>query len=452
MEDGEKKSEPNISLPFREAGGEKLLQFIWQFGYYNAANLHTTAGETLLVIFSGTLNRNSGPDFSGAKIRIGETTFYGNVELHLSTSDWIKHHHQSDTNYGNVILHVVFRHDKDLNHSIPVLELEPRIATLLLDRYFDMMNAATFIPCSTMVSNVTPLVWMAWKERLVAERLVRKAAYILSLLEQKNYHWEEVLWWLTARSFGMKVNGDAFEAIARSVALNVLLRHKASIHQIEAILFGQSGLLNDSFDHEYPKMLQREYNFLQKKLLLHPAALPLQFMRMRPGAFPTVRLAQLAVFIQQSSHLFARMLDANSVLELKPLFAVTANDFWHYHYTLKQPSVFKEKTLGADAVENILINTVIPVLFAYGLHHKEESHKEKAIQWLEELNVEKNTITKGFAQLGVKAATAHDSQALIELKNEYCTPKKCLDCAVGNALLKKDFALAKIDLTQRNNS
>jgi hypothetical protein len=283
MEDGEKKYGTSLSLPFRETGGEKLLQFIWQFGYFNAANLSTTNGETLSIIFPGTLNKNSGPDFSNAKIKIGQTTFYGHVELHLQTSDWIRHNHQADANYGNVILHVVFRHDRELDNTIPVLELEPRIATTLLDRYFSMMNAGTFIPCSTLVSSVKELVWIAWKERLVVERLVRKAGSVLSLLQEKANHWEEVLWWLTAKNFGMKVNSDAFEAIARSVSINVLSRHKASVHQIEAILFGQAGLLESEFDDEYPKMLQREYRFLRKKLSLQPVANSLQFLRMRPG-------------------------------------------------------------------------------------------------------------------------------------------------------------------------
>ncbi|MBB1286989.1 DUF2851 family protein [Flavisolibacter sp. BT320] len=417
---------------------ERLLQFIWQFGYFNNTNLTTAEGEKISILFAGNLNSNGGPDFSAAKIRIGETTFFGSVELHLKTSDWEKHGHEGDRQYGNVILHVVYRHDKPLPHAIPVLELEPRISSLLLERYTALLQTESFIPCDASVASVPELVWMAWKERLLAERLTRKAQYILDLLEQSNQHWEETFWWLLARNFGMKVNSDAFEAVARSLSINLLAKHKHSIHQVEALLFGQAGLLQTTFEDDYPRMLQREFHFLQKKMSLQPVSVPLQFLRMRPGNFPTIRLSQLAALIQQSSHLFSKVLEAEKLSEVSALFDVTANDFWHYHYTFHLASPFKPKTLGADSIQNILINTVAPVLFAYGLHHGQETYKEKALRWLGDLPAEKNTITKGFSLLGLKAKTAFDSQAQIELKNEFCSVKKCLQCAVGNSLLKRE--------------
>lgn len=435
-----KKIPPAISLPlpFTDMGGEKLLQYIWQFGYFNKTNLMTAEGDMLSIVFPGALNKNGGPDFTGAKIRIGEATFFGNVELHLLTSDWEKHGHQFDKQYRNVILHVVFQHDKKLEHAIPILELEPRISTLLLERYNALMNADSFIPCSASISSVGDLVWASWKERLLVERLTRKAAQILRLLAESKAHWEEVFWWLLARNFGMKVNADTFEAIARSIPVSVLARHRSSIHQIEALLFGQAGLLEDEFKESYPELLQREFRFLQKKYLLKPVSLPLQFLRMRPGAFPTIRLAQLAVLIQQATHLFSAVIDAKEAGEIVQLLQVTANDFWHYHYTFQESSAFKRKSLGSETVENILINTVAPVLFAYGQYHKEDRFKEKALRWLDVIDAEKNSITRGFAGLQVNARAAYDSQALIELKNEYCAAKKCLSCAIGNALLKKE--------------
>lgn len=359
----------------------------------------------------------------------------------MQTSDWEKHQHQSDPQYNNVILHVVFRHDKELAHAIPVLELEPRISILLLERYNALLNAESFIPCATAVGSVKDLVWLAWKERLLAERLTRKAENILTLLRQSNNHWEETLWWLLARNFGVKVNADAFEAIAKSISINVLARHKGSIHQLEALLLGQAGLLNGEFADDYPKLLQREYNYLQKKLSLQPCPFPLQFLRMRPGNFPTLRLAQLAAMLHQSSHLFSKLLEASEVDEVKQLFQVTANDFWHYHYTFAQASPFKKKTLGAESIDNIVINTIIPVLFAYGHHHGEEKYKDRALRWLGKISAEKNYITKGFADLGITAKTAYDTQAFIELKNEYCSPKKCLHCSVGNKLLKREATI-----------
>jgi hypothetical protein len=446
MNEERKKFGPNLTLPFRDMGGEKLLQFIWQFGYFNSTDLTTTEGEKLSILFPGTLNKNGGPDFTAAKIRVGETTFFGNIEIHLRTSDWEKHRHQSDTQYRNVILHVVFQHDKIVNNAIPVLELEPRISTFLLERYNALMNADSFIPCSASVALVKELVWVSWKERLLVERLTRKSEYILSLLKESNDHWEETLWWLLARNFGSKVNSEAFEAIAKSISINVLAKHKSSIHQLEAILFGQAGLLNEKFEEEYPKLLQREYQYLQKKLLLQPVSIPLQFLRMRPVNFPTIRLAQLAMFAQQSSHLFSKILEAKEITEVKALFQVTANDFWHYHYTFRQISPFKKKTLGSDTTDTIIINTVIPVLFAYGVHHADEKYKEKALRWLEKIAPEKNGLTASFAQLGIKGQSAYDSQALIELKNEYCSPKKCLQCSVGNYLLKNEAIQTKAGL------
>ncbi|WP_240410050.1 DUF2851 family protein [Flavisolibacter nicotianae] len=432
------KAATSLPLPFTDMGGERLLQFIWQFGYFNGANLTTSEGEAISILFPGTQNKNSGPDFTGAKIRIGETTFFGNVEVHMKTSDWEKHGHQADRQYTNVILHVVFQHDKTLDHAIPVLELEPRISTLLLERYNALLNADNFVPCGNSIATVSDLVWVSWKERLLAERLQRKAGHILHLLEESNMHWEETFWWLLARNFGMKVNSDAFEAVARSLSLGVLAKHRSSIHQVEALLFGQAGLLNEEFSDSYPQLLRREYQFLQKKLSLVPVPLALQFLRMRPGAFPTIRLAQLATLVHQSTHLFSRVVEAENLSAIREIFQVTANDFWHYHYTFHQASSFKKKSLGAETVDTILINAMIPILYAFGLYHKEERHKEKALRWLEELAPEKNAITGGFAGLRIKAASAFESQALIELKNEYCSHRKCLSCAIGINLLKRE--------------
>lgn len=438
MQEGEKKYGPNLTLPFRDFGGEKLLQFIWQFGYFNNTALTTVEGENLIIVFPGTLNKNSGPDFTAAKIKIGDTIFFGNIELHLKTSDWEKHHHQQDPQYNNVILHVVFQHDKKLLHNIPVLELEPRISNLLLERYNALMNADSFIPCSASIASVKELTWVSWKERLLVERLARKSKYILTLLAESNNHWEETLWWLLARNFGMKVNADAFEAIAKSIPFNVLAKHRSSLHQLEALLFGQAGLLDGKFQELYPKMLKSEYQHLQQKFSLTPISFPLQFLRMRPVNFPTLRLAQLAALVQGLQHLFSKIVEAMDLIKVKAQFQVKASNFWNVHYTLQRLSPFREKALGTDTIDNTVINTVAPILFAYGVHHKEEQHKLKALRWLEEVGTEKNAVMKGFDGLGIKSKTAYDSQALIELKNEYCSHKKCLQCSVGNNILKRE--------------
>jgi len=277
---------------------------------------------------------------------------------------------------------------------------------------------------------------MAWKERLLAERLTRKSKLVFQFLEENNFHWEETFWWMLARNFGMKVNTEAFEAIARSIPINVLGKQKQQVIQLEALLLGQSGLLNTKFREDYPKMLQREFSFLRRKHGLRPVHIPIHFLRMRPGNFPTIRLAQLAALIQGSAHLFSKILEMESVSEVKKLFDVTANDYWHYHYILDEVSTFKKKMTGKDMIENLIINTVVPMLFTYGLYHKEENYKARAVKWLESISAESNSTTRGFIQLGVSNKTSFDSQALLELKSQYCDQRHCLKCAVGNAILK----------------
>lgn len=414
---------------------ERLLQFIWQFQYFNNSELTTTAGEFIQIIFPGQYNTNQGPDFADAKIRIGKATWAGTVELHIKTSDWTKHNHQQDKNYNNVILHVVWEDDKAGN-NVPVLELKGRVSKILLQRYKELKNAGSFIPCEKSIHSVREIVWKSWKDRLLAERLLRKTATVDNYLQQNNYHWEETFWWLLARNFGMKVNAETFEVIARSVPVNILAKHKHQVHQLEALLLGQAGLLEEKFTEEYPLMLQKEYRFLQSKYRLKPVSLPLHFLRMRPGNFPTIRLAQLTTLVHQSVHLFSKVKEAGSVKDIRQWFNVNANDYWHYHYRFDEVSAFKKKKLGNAMIDNIIINTIAPVLFAYGSYHKEQAYKDKALQWLESTAAEANNITKGFQRIGVDIRSAFDSQALIELKNEYCTKKRCLDCVVGNALLK----------------
>ncbi|MBD0331927.1 MAG: DUF2851 family protein, partial [Chitinophagaceae bacterium] len=227
---------------------EKLLHYIWQFQYFNKTHLRTTGGEKIEIISPGTLNKNQGPDFSNAKIKVGDTLLAGSLELHLKTSDWNIHGHTADPNYRNVILHVVFEDDvKHTNAALPLLELQEYIPKFLLEKYSELMNNSSFIPCSSSISQIKELTWLSWKERLLAERLTRKSQNILQNLEQTNYHWEEVFWRMIARNFGIKVNADAFEQIARSIPVTILAKHKNQIHQLEALLFGQAGLLSEDF-------------------------------------------------------------------------------------------------------------------------------------------------------------------------------------------------------------
>lgn len=415
---------------------ERLLQFIWQFQYFNKSELTTSAGETVQIISPGQFNTNQGPDFLDAKVKIGLTTWVGNIELHLKTSDWKKHNHHNDENYNNVIVHIVWEDDAEQEKNIPLIQLKERVSKILLKRYEDLMNASGFIACENSIHVVRELTWKNWKERLLAGRLMRKATAVENYLQQSAWHWEETFWWLLARNFGIKVNSEIFEEMARSVPLNILARHKNQIHQLEALLLGQAGLLKEKFAGDYPILLRKEYEFYRKKYKLRPCSGTVFFLRMRPGNFPTIRLAQLAMLVHESSHLFSKIKEAASVREVKKWFDVTANDYWHYHYRFEESSAFKKKRLGTAMIDNIIINTVVPMLFAYGSYQDEYKYKQKALQWLEEISAENNLITNSFQKLQVENKNAFDSQALIELKNEFCVKKKCLDCSVGNAILK----------------
>jgi hypothetical protein len=419
---------------------EKLLQYIWQFQYFNKNALTTTDGQTVQIIHQGTYNTNQGADFSDAKIKISNTIWAGNIELHIHSSDWNLHEHSSDKNYSNVILHVVWEHDKEIKdiggNTLPTLQLQDRVSKILLIKYQDLMTASSFIPCERHTHGINPLTLISWKQRLLAERLENKSAVVYSFLKRNKYHWEETFWWLIARNFGVQINSEAFEKIARSLPLTILAKHKNKVQVLEALLLGQAGLLEKKFIEYYPQMLQKEYRFYKTKYKLEAPQIQLFFLRMRPANFPTLRLAQLAMLISKSTHLFSRIKESTAVQEVRKLLDVTANDYWHYHYVFDETSAFKKKKLGLQMVDNILINTIVPVLFAFGLHHNEQVYKDRAIAWLEEISTEKNNITKGFEALKFTSKSSFDSQSYIQLKNEYCNKKRCLECAIGNALLK----------------
>ena len=419
---------------------ERLLQFIWQFQYFNKNELHVEQGDKLSIIYPGQFNTNQGPDFLNAKIIIGTTTWVGNIELHIFSSNWLKHQHASDKNYGNIILHVVWEHDAEITNDngsvLPALSLKNLVPKVLLQRYENLMALQHFVPCQMYLPVLNEISWIAWKERLAVERLQRKSTFVIAQLAEANNHWEEVFWRMLARNFGIKVNADIFEAVAKTLSVNILAKHKSQIHQLEALLLGQAGLLEGDFTEDYPQLLQREYHFLQKKYLLKQISVKPFFLRMRPANFPTIRLAQLAMLVHLSSHLLSKVKETNDVNEVKQLLNVTANDYWHYHYLLDEPANYQPKQLGKQMAENILINTIIPVLFAYAIYHSDERMKDKCLQWLEALLPEKNTITNKWTSFKVSNANAMESQALIELKNNYCNEKRCLECSVGNVLLR----------------
>jgi hypothetical protein len=420
---------------------ERLLQFIWQFQYFNKQGLVTSQGDELQILKPGTWNHHQGPDFSEASIRIANTTWVGNIEIHIRSSDWYRHHHETDNHYANVILHVVWEEDTPVydryGHLLPGFVLQNRVPRHLLNRYRQMMDNTTLMPCSGFLPALNNLAWIAWKERLAAERLERKSAEVLHLFQQTNRHWEEVFWWLLAANFGIRVNAAHFQLVAQTLPLPVLARHKNHLPQLEALLLGQANLLSAGYTDDYAVLLQKEYIFLKTKYQLQPVNGQPAFLRMRPAAFPTIRLAQLAMLVFSADHLFAQVKEIREFTAALQLFNITASNYWHTHYRFDELSVYRPKQLGDTMAGNIMVNTVIPLLFAYGLYVQDEAYKSKAVQWLYQLPSEHNNITDKWQRAGIANHTALDSQALIELTNYYCTHKRCLDCAVGNKILNK---------------
>ncbi|MBI2282147.1 MAG: DUF2851 family protein [Bacteroidetes bacterium] len=421
---------------------ERLLQFIWQFQYFQKRSLQTTMGDVLQVDKPGTCNQHQGPDFSEADIRVGNTRWVGNVEIHIRSSDWHKHRHGTDGNYGNIILHVVWEDDLPLydtgGNRVATLVLQPLVPKIFLERYRQMMETMVMIPCHPFLPVLDPLGWFSWKERLAAERLERRAKQILTMVASTANHWEEVCWRMLAANFGSKVNGPLFEMVAKTIPVQLLARHKNQVQQLEALLLGQANLLGGKYEDDYAILLQKEYRFLKKKYRLETIHKSPAFLRMRPASFPTIRLAQLAMLVHRLPYLFSTIKETADLYTLMDHFMVTANDYWHYHYRFDEAAAYQHKHLGKQMAENIFINTVLPLLFAYGLYSQEEPYKERAIRWMYEMTAEQNQITRQWQRLGIAQHSAVDSQALIELTNHYCIHRRCLDCAVGNRILKND--------------
>ena len=419
---------------------EDFLHYLWKTMRFQTVGLKTVCGDVISVVSPGQYLQLSGPDFFNAQVVIDGQKWAGNIEIHLKSSDWYLHHHESDPAYENVILHVVWEHDVEIfrrdNSVIPVLELSKYTDAKELNAYQELLVLKSWIYCEKQISSVPPLTFSNWIDRLFFERLEEKTKSIEGYARANHGDWEAVLFWMLAKNFGLNTNGDAFLDVARAVPFHVVRKELVDVENLEALFFGCAGMLEIETDDAYVIGLISRFRFLSAKYGLTAVVGPaLQFFKHRPDNFPTIRLAQLAALIHNSSHLFARILETIELGELRDVFNVSANDYWHYHYRFDELSAFRIKNTGKEMCNNILINTVIPVLFAYGCYHKEEKYKMKAIQWLEETEAESNAITRGFTQLKIENRSAFDSQSLIELKTQYCDPRHCLKCSIGNTIL-----------------
>lgn len=420
---------------------EDLLQYIWQAGLFNTDDLKTTDGQTILILKRGRLNRDSGPDFSEARIRIGEADWVGNIEIHIDSNDWFLHKHHLDAAYNNTVLHVVFNHHKiaqRLDGSfVPTLLLNDRIFPEVIQHYALLKQSTQWIPCASLITRIDHFTTSQALDRSLVNRLERKSDQIQHWLNTCNNDWHSVFYYAVSRSFGFGTNAQPFEELALRLPIQILGKHKNDAHQIEALIFGTAGFLNEVILDDYHNDLRKEWLFLKKKYQLHsnePSSFKL--MRMRPGNFPTLRLAQLAALIYKSHHLFALIIELKDVKDIIELFKVEASNYWQTHYVFGKEAKKHSAELSRSARELLLINAVVPVLFVYGKTIGNENICNKAVSILQHLNPESNAITKHWEHLGLSAKSAFDSQALLELKTQFCDRKLCLQCKIGNKLLQ----------------
>ncbi|NJB87664.1 hypothetical protein GGR26_003448 [Lewinella marina] len=426
---------------------EDFLHYLWRLARFDLRDLTTTTDEPLTIQQFGVSNTNAGPDFDDARIRIGGLQWAGKVEMHLRSSEWYDHGHDRDPAYDGVILHVVLEEDRPVyrrdGSRIPCLELRQRIPAGVHNRYWRLLHNEYWVPCQTQLASVTAPVRALWLQRILAERLTRRSAAFAARLETEGRDWEAAFYLTLARVMGGKVNGEAMEMLAASLPLRLLQKHKHSLLQLEALLFGQSGLLPEPAAGEvaYVGQLRREYQLLRTKYELQPLpATAWRFLRMRPNNFPTVRIAQLACLYHRSGQLFGKALAAADVRELRNMFVVHLSNYWRDHYRFGPVGERRPARLGEAAVRSILINAVAPAYFTYGQMRGEQRFQDRAVELLEELPAESNAVIRQWNKLGWPAASAADSQALLELKSAYCAPTRCTSCAVGCAILNRPDA------------
>ena len=419
---------------------ERLLHYVWKYKLYTEPYFTTANGQTVYVTDPGIANTNAGPDFFNAKIKIDDTMWAGNVELHQHASDWKLHGHHTDPAYDSVILHVVGDSDEPIRRMngeiIPQIILS--IPEKIQENYEFLLQQDTDIACLERIGEIDRLHMVSWMEALVGERMERKTEDILRLLQQYNGDWNEVFYITLTRNFGFGTNSDAFERLARSLPLRYIRKHRDNIKQIEALFFGQAGMLKEPLSDPYYLSLQQEYSFLRHKFNLQPMDdSQYKSLRIRPANFPHIKLAQLAALWTKHDSLFSALLEITDTEEMRKLLRIMPSPYWETHYHFRYASVKKEKLLGNNALNIFLINTVAPTLFAYGLHCKQPEYTERALTLLESLPPEQNSIISRFRRAGFPAEHAADTQALIQLKRMYCEKKKCLYCRIGFKLLQK---------------
>ncbi|MDA3879888.1 MAG: DUF2851 family protein [Prolixibacteraceae bacterium] len=420
---------------------EEFLQYTWKHGLFAKDKLVATTGESITIVSAGQWNSDSGPDFFNASLKIDDTLWAGNVEVHINSSDWLKHNHQNNEAYNNVILHVVFNNDIPVSlpngNKLPTLILVPDADAR--SNYENLIDEKTKPACAPYLQNIDRIYLQSTIDAMLVNRIKQKTDAILKTMEMVKNSWNETFYQHLAINFGFKTNALPFEMLTRSLPLSIVAKHTNNLHQLEALLFGQSGLLNEQLlGDDYFLALRDEYHFLAKKYKLKGIeSHNWKFMRLRPANFPTIRLAQFAALFPQSEALFSKLTELNTPEDIRKLFKIKASEYWETHYRFNQQASKKTKWIGESSLNNILINTVVPFLYLYGERQNKEILKQRAINLLESLPPEKNKITESWKTLGINAENAYETQALIELKNNYCETKKCLHCQIGAKLINK---------------
>lgn len=420
---------------------EELLHAAWHFGLFDKQDLVTEEGEPVEIIHAGHYNKNSGPDFFNARIRLGGIVLAGNLEIHIRSDDWYDHGHQHDPAYENVILHVVWETGKPTvcgKQKIPVLCLGKRVWPSVIENYTLLMGSLGRIPCENQVNSVPDEILRLWLSRMTAERLEQKADEAKRLIQDLKYGQEQAFFMLLAGSFGFHVNRAPFEELAGALDIRLFAKHRDSLFQIEALLFGRAGLLNRDFKDTYAQELQKEFSFLRLKYGIQPMnPATWKFGRTRPANFPSIRIAQLAALIHRSKFLMSSVIEAESASALRKLFMAEPSAYWEARYDFDKPAKKGSRALSEPSIDLLIVNTVAPFLYYLGTRAGMQEYVDKAQRFLESVKPEHNHITAIWQDLGFSARCAADSQGMIHLFRNYCSGRKCLQCALGNKLLAK---------------
>lgn len=424
---------------------EEFLHYLWKNNLYDKSSLKDEEGNLITVIHPGEYNHDSGPDFFNARIKIGNTLWAGNVEIHVLSSHYYAHGHHKDPSYDNVILHVVSGRDKKVFNSRndEILTVELKFPPELYESYLNLINNPCTIACQDHLAGFDQLMLRNWLSVISVERLERKISNIVELLKETENDWDEILYRMIGRYFGFRTNSDPFEMLSRNMPSKIIRKHSGNIFQVEALLFGAAGLLEESIfpeavHDEYYKSLIKEFRILSSKYSITPMhGWIWKFSRLRPVNFPTIRISQLAHLMNNSNGLFSRALECNSLEKLKGLTEVSASEYWKNHYVFGKKSATVSRNTGRQAGDILIINAIIPVLFTYGKLRGNQELCERSVDFLEMLEPETNKIIREWETAGLKPGSAFISQALIQLRNEYCTKRKCIECHLGEELIRE---------------